>query len=175
MGPAGGAKGSGLLDEGGGWSYQTIADASDNDGDMLKVLDVPARDVGIIGIFSDWPATVTFYANCMGLKWLPSSARAGGCPRIPACTLFAPAVSDSPGILGVSGSFGGSISAFSPWLGGAEVGPCRTDRSLRHKNRTGVTSTGVIGDGVLLRASISYPASDFHIWRRRQRWFEAPS
>jgi glycerophosphoryl diester phosphodiesterase len=22
----------------------------------------------ILGIFSDWPATVTFYANCMGLK-----------------------------------------------------------------------------------------------------------
>ena len=30
-------------------------------------LDVLAQDVGIIGIFSDWPATVTFYANCMGL------------------------------------------------------------------------------------------------------------
>ena len=23
---------------------------------------------GILGIFTDWPATVTFYANCMGLK-----------------------------------------------------------------------------------------------------------
>jgi glycerophosphoryl diester phosphodiesterase len=34
----------------------------------MKVLDVLARDVAIIGIFSDWAATVTYYANCMGLK-----------------------------------------------------------------------------------------------------------
>jgi glycerophosphoryl diester phosphodiesterase len=38
------------------------------DSDMYKALDVLARDVGILGIFSDWPATVTYYANCMGLK-----------------------------------------------------------------------------------------------------------
>jgi glycerophosphoryl diester phosphodiesterase len=38
------------------------------DSDMYKALDVLARDVKILGIFSDWPATVTFYANCMGLK-----------------------------------------------------------------------------------------------------------
>jgi hypothetical protein len=38
------------------------------DSDMYKALDVLARQVGIIGIFSDWPATVTYYANCMGLK-----------------------------------------------------------------------------------------------------------
>jgi glycerophosphoryl diester phosphodiesterase len=59
---------SGPLDGGGGWYYQTVAAAIDNDGDMLEVLDVLAQDVGIIGIFSDWPATVTFYANCMGLE-----------------------------------------------------------------------------------------------------------
>jgi glycerophosphoryl diester phosphodiesterase len=29
---------------------------------------VLARHVGILGIFSDWPATVTYYANCTGLK-----------------------------------------------------------------------------------------------------------
>jgi len=29
---------------------------------------VLARKVGILGIFSDWPATVTNHANCMGLK-----------------------------------------------------------------------------------------------------------
>ena len=33
----------------------------------MTVLDVLARQVGIIGIFSDWPAAVTYYANCMGL------------------------------------------------------------------------------------------------------------
>ena len=59
---------SGLLMSGGGWYYQTVTPAIDNDGDMLTVLDVLAQDVGIRGIFSDWPATVTFYANCMGLK-----------------------------------------------------------------------------------------------------------
>jgi glycerophosphoryl diester phosphodiesterase len=26
------------------------------------------KQVGILGIFSDWPATVTFYANCVGRK-----------------------------------------------------------------------------------------------------------
>jgi glycerophosphoryl diester phosphodiesterase len=37
------------------------------DSDMYKALDVLARQVGIVGIFSDWAATVTYYANCMGL------------------------------------------------------------------------------------------------------------
>ena len=59
---------SGPLNTGGGWYYQTIADAINNDGDMVEVLDVLAKDVGILGIFSDWPAIVTYYANCMGLK-----------------------------------------------------------------------------------------------------------
>lgn len=59
---------SGPLKSGGGWYYQTINDVTNNDGDMLEVLDVLAQDVGIKGIFADWPATVTFYANCKGLK-----------------------------------------------------------------------------------------------------------
>ncbi|MCG8089639.1 MAG: glycerophosphodiester phosphodiesterase [Candidatus Thiodiazotropha endolucinida] len=58
---------SGLLASGGGWYYQSIGEVTDNDGDMLVLLDVLAQDVGIKGIFSDWPATVTFYANCKGL------------------------------------------------------------------------------------------------------------
>lgn len=37
------------------------------DSDMLKALDVLARKVGVEGVFSDWPGTVTYYANCMGL------------------------------------------------------------------------------------------------------------
>jgi len=37
-----------------------------NDRDMFTLLDVLAQRVGIKGIFSDWPATVTFYANCKG-------------------------------------------------------------------------------------------------------------
>ena len=58
---------SGPLKDGGGWYYQTVTDAINNDGDVLTVIDVLAREVGVIGIFSDWPATTTFYANCMGL------------------------------------------------------------------------------------------------------------
>ncbi|MGR9115935.1 MAG: glycerophosphodiester phosphodiesterase family protein [Gammaproteobacteria bacterium] len=59
---------SGLLKDGGGWYYQTMTDATNNDGDSLTLLDVLANEVGILGIFSDWPATVTYYANCMNLK-----------------------------------------------------------------------------------------------------------
>lgn len=58
---------SGLLKSGGGWYYQSVKTNINNDGDMLEVLDVLAKDVGILGIFSDWPATTTYYANCMGL------------------------------------------------------------------------------------------------------------
>lgn len=39
----------------------------DNDGDTFKVLDVLAKEVGVIGVFSDWPATTTYYASCMGM------------------------------------------------------------------------------------------------------------
>ena len=31
-------------------------------------LDVLAQQVGIRGMFSDWPATTTFYASCTGMK-----------------------------------------------------------------------------------------------------------
>lgn len=60
---------SGILADGNnGFYYQTFDSAIRREGDMMTVLDVLARDVGILGIFSDWPATVTYYANCMGLK-----------------------------------------------------------------------------------------------------------
>ncbi|MCR9139118.1 MAG: glycerophosphodiester phosphodiesterase [Alphaproteobacteria bacterium] len=59
---------SGPLTNGGGWYYQTIADITDNDGDALVLLDVLAKEVGVVGVFSDWPATTTYYANCMGLN-----------------------------------------------------------------------------------------------------------
>jgi len=58
---------SGLLKSGGGWYHQTIKAAISKDGDTMQVLDVLAQDVGILGIFSDWPATVTYYANCKNL------------------------------------------------------------------------------------------------------------
>ena len=59
---------SGTLTDGGGYYYQTITPVIDKSGDTYELLDVLARDVGVLGIFSDWPGTVTYYANCMGLK-----------------------------------------------------------------------------------------------------------
>jgi glycerophosphoryl diester phosphodiesterase len=43
------------------------AQAVRSESDLYEVLDVLARQVGVRGVFSDWPATVTYYANCMGL------------------------------------------------------------------------------------------------------------
>ena len=58
-----------LKTEAGGWYYQSVAD-----GDRRRRQDVrgcrragPGRRRGV-GIFSDWPGTVTYYANCMGLN-----------------------------------------------------------------------------------------------------------
>lgn len=56
---------SGSLAEGGGWYYQGLDSAIDNDGDVMQVIDTLIRDVGVIGIFSDWPATVSYYQNCL--------------------------------------------------------------------------------------------------------------
>lgn len=58
---------SGILADGNNGSYyQTIDAAITREGDVLRVIDVLAQDVGVMGIFSDWPATVSFYANCKG-------------------------------------------------------------------------------------------------------------
>ena len=59
---------SGPLQKGGGYYYKTINQIVNNDGVIYELVDVLARDIGVEGIFSDWPATVTYYANCMGLK-----------------------------------------------------------------------------------------------------------
>jgi len=58
---------SGPLESGGGWYYKSIKNAVTSDGIMYELLNVLAKDVGISGMFSDWPETVTYYANCMGL------------------------------------------------------------------------------------------------------------
>jgi glycerophosphoryl diester phosphodiesterase len=58
---------SGPLATGGGYYYQSITPATNNDGDTFVLLDVLARQVGVKGVFSDWPGTVTYYANCFGL------------------------------------------------------------------------------------------------------------
>ena len=59
---------SGPLHKGGGWYFQSVADITTDDADYLKMLHFLAQEVGVEGVFSDWPATVTYYANCMGLK-----------------------------------------------------------------------------------------------------------
>ncbi len=63
---------SGLLRDANGppptYYYQSVSRAINNDGDVYTAVDVLAREVGVLGIFSDWPATVTYYASCMGLK-----------------------------------------------------------------------------------------------------------
>lgn len=56
---------SGALEAGGGFYYASIRAAIHDDGDIYPVIDVLARQVGIEALFSDWPATTTFYANCM--------------------------------------------------------------------------------------------------------------
>ncbi len=60
---------SGILADGNnGFYFQTFDSAIQREGDLFRVIDVLAQDVGVLGIFSDWPAAVTFYANCTGLK-----------------------------------------------------------------------------------------------------------
>ena len=50
------------------YDFDPTGAAIKKDSDMYKALDVLAREVKILGIFSDWPATVTYYANCMHLN-----------------------------------------------------------------------------------------------------------
>lgn len=49
---------SGLLANGEGWYYKSITKAIKNDADVLVLLDVLAKDVGVVGVFSYWPATI---------------------------------------------------------------------------------------------------------------------
>lgn len=56
---------SGPLANGGGWYFQSVKDVTNNDAMYFELLDVLAQDVGVEGVFSDWPATTTYYANCM--------------------------------------------------------------------------------------------------------------
>jgi glycerophosphoryl diester phosphodiesterase len=60
---------SGILADGNnGFYYQTIDPVISREGDLMKVIHALAHDVGVIGVFSDWAAPVSFYASCMGLK-----------------------------------------------------------------------------------------------------------
>ena len=57
-----------LTGDSGGYYFQSVASSIKGAGDYLRLLDVLAQDVGIIGLFSDWPGTVTYYASCMGKR-----------------------------------------------------------------------------------------------------------
>jgi glycerophosphoryl diester phosphodiesterase len=60
---------SGWLGDGshGGYYYASVANVTNTDGDAYNILHVLAKDVGVLGVFSDWSATVTYYANCFNL------------------------------------------------------------------------------------------------------------
>lgn len=54
--------------EGRSYYYSSVANLINNDGDEFTVIDVIAQQVKAIKIFSDWPGTSTYYANCFGLE-----------------------------------------------------------------------------------------------------------
>ena len=58
---------SGPLEDGGGYYYESVSNLINDDGDEYTVIDVVAQQVGVLGVFSDWAATITYYANCFGL------------------------------------------------------------------------------------------------------------
>ena len=55
---------SGPLAEGNPWYHSTTEEVIQRDGDKLITLDALVNQVGVVGVFSDWPATVAFYDNC---------------------------------------------------------------------------------------------------------------
>jgi len=50
------------------YDFDPTGAAIKKDSDMYEALDVLAKDVKLIGMFSDWPGTVSYYASCMGMK-----------------------------------------------------------------------------------------------------------
>lgn len=55
---------SGDLRDGGGWYYQTIAPITDDASMVLQLLDVLKHQVNVHAVFSDWPATTTYFSHC---------------------------------------------------------------------------------------------------------------
>jgi glycerophosphoryl diester phosphodiesterase len=51
----------------GDYYWSSVAPIISYDGQAYEALDVLGREIGIVGMFSDWSPTVTYYANCMGL------------------------------------------------------------------------------------------------------------
>jgi glycerophosphoryl diester phosphodiesterase len=55
---------SGPITTGNNWYYQSIQAAIENEGDVFTAIDILVNDVGVAGVFSDWPATMSYYAHC---------------------------------------------------------------------------------------------------------------
>lgn len=55
-----------VLPNRGGFYYGSFAGGIGGDGDVFRILHILEQRVGVAGLFSDWPATTTFYDNCMG-------------------------------------------------------------------------------------------------------------
>lgn len=47
------------------WYYQSLPTVANTDAAVLQMLHVLAQEVGVMGVFSDWPGTTTYYANCL--------------------------------------------------------------------------------------------------------------
>lgn len=62
------AERSGIISDGsgGGYYFNTIKDLIKRDGDVFELLYVLGEEIGVLGVFSDWSATVSYYANCFG-------------------------------------------------------------------------------------------------------------
>ena len=50
-----------------GWYYQSVDGAIRGEGDVFHVLDVLANKAKVRAVFSDWPATTTYFSNCVRL------------------------------------------------------------------------------------------------------------
>ncbi|KAG5931863.1 hypothetical protein E4U53_001570 [Claviceps sorghi] len=57
-----------LVHQKGDYYYGGVRDLVTKDGDLYEYVHVLASRVGVAGMFSDWSATVTYYANCMGIQ-----------------------------------------------------------------------------------------------------------
>jgi glycerophosphoryl diester phosphodiesterase len=53
---------------GGGFYYSSINAAIADDGAVMEILHALATQAGVLGVFSDWPGTVTYYASCLSKR-----------------------------------------------------------------------------------------------------------
>ena len=54
------------------WYYQGLEEVLTRDGDLFTLLHLLRHELPLIGVFSDWPATVSYYASCPALFEKPA-------------------------------------------------------------------------------------------------------